>query len=175
MSRIKLNKSQLEASFNEIYNSYSSSIYKFCLAKLNCNEEYAQDCTQETFIVFYEKLKSGDQFKNERAFLYRTALNFVRRKYAEIQKKSESEANIDDFVELLGKTDNTDYKLDYEIIIQQIEILLNDEEKKIYNLRFVEEVKIKDIAVAIGITEENCAVKISRLKRKLQEKLKEYI
>lgn len=56
MSRVKLDKKETDKAFDELYQLYADAIYKFCLSKLNCDEHYAQDCTQESFLVLYKRI-----------------------------------------------------------------------------------------------------------------------
>lgn len=42
--------------FNETYKKYYNDIYNYSLSRLSCDEQYADDCTQETFLVYYKKL-----------------------------------------------------------------------------------------------------------------------
>ena len=55
---------------------YYKSIYNYCLVRLDdCHA--AQDCTQETFLVFYQKINRLSE-DNIRGWLYRTADNIIK-------------------------------------------------------------------------------------------------
>lgn len=73
--------------FEEHYAEYSEYIKKYCYYKLSDYPEDADDCVQETFAVFANKLKSGVEFEYAKAFLIKTASNFVKQKYREIEKR----------------------------------------------------------------------------------------
>lgn len=175
MEGIKLNKKELDYRFNEIYEAYYQTIYKFCMARLNCDENFAMDCVQETFIVFYKRLRQGEDIKNPRAFLYRTAQNFVLKRYDKMKKDNENQTEMTENDISLSVIEKTDFNLDFKYLVAQIELILTDEEKSLYTMRFVEEMKIKDIAQALDITPDNCAVRVLRLKQKLKKELSEYI
>ena len=72
-------KKRANALLQECYNEYRIRLFNYCLSRLDGSREAADDCVQETFIVFYDRLLDGEQFENPRAFLYRTADNFVKR------------------------------------------------------------------------------------------------
>ncbi len=174
METVKLNKRELEKQFNEIYEMYSNSIYRFCMAKLSCDEEGAEDCTQETFLVYYKRLKEGETFDNSRAFLYKTAYNFVLKKYEENKKRNMSE-ELDGDRTGESFSESIDEKLDLRDLLFRLENELNDDEKYLYKKRFVEEMKISDIACELGISPQTCTVRIHRLKKKLREKFENYM
>ena len=70
-------KKRADALLQECYDQYRIRLFNYCLSRLD-SREAADDCVQETFIVFYNKLLDGEEFENPRAFLYRTADNRMR-------------------------------------------------------------------------------------------------
>ncbi len=175
MTAIQKDKKQLDIEFNRIYKLYVESIYKFCLSKLSCNEEYAKDCTQDTFLIFYKRLKSGEEFEIPRAFLYRTANNFVKRKHEEIKKTLSNQTALEESNILLS--DNmakVEINVDFKLFQQRLNEILSEEEKLIYTKRFVEAQSIENIATELKISKKYCTVKISRLRKKIREQLGDY-
>ena len=175
MTAIHRDKKQLDAEFNEIYKLYVESIYKFCLSKLSCNEEYAKDCTQETFLVFYKRLKSGEVFEKPRPFLYRTANNFIKKKHEEIKKTLNNQTSLSDGGELIAdNTSRVEINIDFNSFEQKLGELLSEEEKTLYTKRFVEMKSIDDISSELGINKKYCTVKISRLRQKIRSEMSDY-
>ena len=72
-------KKYINAQIQECYDKYRIKLFNYCLSRLNGSREAADDCVQEAFIVFYNKLLDGNQFEDPKTFLYRTANNFVKR------------------------------------------------------------------------------------------------
>ena len=70
------NKKAVQDRFTQIYNEYKGPIYKMCLVRLK-DENSAEDCMQNAFIVLYKKMLNKEEIENPRAFLYKTAGNFV--------------------------------------------------------------------------------------------------
>lgn len=130
---------------------------------------------QETFLVYFNKLKSGEQIENVRAFLYVTATNFIKKRFNEIQKQNDNLTELDDEKISVSSIDSKLDELSFNEISAYIQNTLNESEKELFKLRFIDEVKIKDIASMLNITPANCSIKITRLRRKLTEALKEYI
>lgn len=176
MSRVNFEEKKAEKAFDAIYRSYADSIYKFCLSKLNCDEHYSQDCTQETFMVLYKRLKQGETFENPRAFLYRTALNFIKRRYDEIKKEQENLTHINETENI---SDSSQIKLietlDYQGVLKRLEAILNEEEKELLNLRFTENRRVNEIAGFLGISQANCSMRIMRLRKKIITEFKDYM
>ncbi len=168
-------KKQFDTEFNEAFELYGDHIYRFCLSRLKCNEEYAKDCTQDTFLIFYKRLKNGETFDNPRAFLYRTANNFVKKKYEEIQKNLSNQTPLsDDCASLADTAKSIENSLDFKSFQQKLNEILSDEEKALYTKRFIEMKSIESISEELGINKKYCTVKISRLRQKIRAELGEY-
>lgn len=68
-------KTAKEKAYEAVYQSYFEDVYRVCL-HLTKDEEQARDCSQETFIKFYEQFQDVD--KNcAFAYLVRIAKNVV--------------------------------------------------------------------------------------------------
>ena len=104
-------KKRANALLQECYNQYRIRLFNYCLSRLNGSREAADDCVQETFIVFYNKLLDGEEFENPRAFLYRTADNFVKRQKQKDAVESKRSISLDDAAEV-GVTDEYLSRLD---------------------------------------------------------------
>lgn len=149
-------------------------MYKYCLARLNGNKEYAEDCVQDTFLVFYNKLKSGEEINNPRAFLYATATNFIKKKFNEIKKQTESQVELESVKEVTVIDESAEEQLNYSELSNYLTKRLNKRETELFNLRFVQGEKIKIIAEQLKITPANCSIRVTRLRRKLINLLDEY-
>ncbi len=176
LSRVSLDNKETDKAFDELYQRYADSIYKFCLYKLNCDEHYAQDSTQETFLVLYKRIKQGEEFENPQAFIYRTALNFIRKRYDAIKKEQENLTQLDGNENIASYSESEIIeKLDFELLSKRLEKILNDKEKTLFQLRFKEDMSIGEIAQQLGITAANCSVRIMRLRKKIIAELQDYI
>ena len=165
-----------EEMFESLYREYYLQIYKYCLSRLKCDTESAEDAVQETFLVLYNALLKGEEIDNTKAYLYTVATNFIKKRYNEIQKSNERLASLDD-VENIADASLSDLiikKISFEEFEKALDSILSEEEKSLYNLRYVEEERVKDIAEKLNIEEHHCAVKISRLRKKIIDTLSEY-
>lgn len=156
---------------NDCYNEYRIKLFNYCLARLGTREA-ADDCVQEAFIVFYNKLLDGEKFENPRAFLYRTADNFVKRqkqKTASEQRRTvpleeaESFGITDD--EYIARLDLIDYEECAKVLIR----LLTDEEKQLYELRYIRKTGVEEIAEKLGISRPAASMRLMRLRNKIKD------
>lgn len=163
-------KKRADALLQECYNQYRIKLFNYCLSRLDGSREAADDCAQEAFIVFYNKLLEGEQFENPRAFLYRTADNFVKRQKQkaaselrhQVPLESASDIGVDD--EYIIKLDEIDYEEFAKILIN----LLTDEEKQIYNLRYIQKIGVEEIAGRLGVSRPAASMRLMRLRNKIK-------
>ncbi len=164
-------KKRANALLQECYNEYRIKLFSYCLSRLDGSREAADDCVQETFIVFYNKLLSGEEFENPRAFLYRTADNFVKRQKQKDAADARHQVPLDDAAEV-GITDEYLLRLDmidYEECAGILLNLLTDEEKQIYELRYTQKIGVEKIAEKLGISRPAASMRLMRLRNKIKD------
>ena len=163
-------KKRADALLQECYELYRIKLFNYCLSRLDGSREAADDCVQEVFIVFYNKLLEGEQFENPRAFLYRTADNFVKRQKQKDAAELKRNIPLDDAAEV-GVTDEYLSRLDlidYEEIAKRLILLLTDEEKQIYDLRYIQIIGVEEIAERLGISRPAASMRLMRLRNKIK-------
>ena len=171
---MKTDKVKTDERFNSLYTEFYSAVYKYCLARLKCNKDYTDDCVQDTFLVLYNKLLNGEHIENPRAFLYTVATNYIKKCYNQIKNNYENLTDLELAERMLFSDDEIINRINYEEFERELISLLNEEETELYKLRFIEERRVKDIALMLGISERYCSMKITRLRRKIISSLKEY-
>ncbi len=169
-------KKRANALLQECYNEYRVRLFNYCLSRLDGSREAADDCVQETFIVFYNKLLDGEEFENPRAFLYRTADNFVKRQRQKDAVESKRSIPLDD-AENIGVTDEYLLQLDlinYDEIAKTLLNLLTHEEKQIYDLRYIQKIGVEEIAERLGISRPAASMRLMRLRNKIKDMVYSY-
>ncbi len=164
-------KKRANALLQKCYDEYRIKLFNYCLSRLDGSREAADDCVQETFIVFYDKLLDGEQFENPRAFLYRTADNFVKRQKQkaaselrrEVPLESVSDIGVND--EYIMRLDEIDYEECAKILLG----LLTAEEKQIYDLRYIKKIGVEEIAERLGISRPAASMRLMRLRNKIKD------
>ncbi len=167
-----MNKKQADTLLQQCYSDYRIKLFNYCLSRLDGSREAADDCVQETFIVFYNKLLDGEEFENPRAFLYRTADNFVKRQKQKDATESKRQVPLESAADI-GVTDDKytarldliDYKECAKILFK----LLTDEEKQIYDLRYIQRIGVEQIAETLGISRPAASMRLMRLRSKITD------
>lgn len=163
-------KRRADAMLQQCYAEYRLKLFNYCLSRLNGMREAADDCVQEAFVVFYNKLLSGEEFENPRAFLYRTADNFVKRQKAAEELRREIPLDCArDFasndIELNEQLNSIDYDECAKILIEE----LTDEEKQLYDLRYQQKLGVEEIAEKLGISRPAASMRLMRLRNRIKD------
>lgn len=165
-------RKQTTALLQQLYDDYRLKLFNFCLARLSGERESADDCVQEAFLVLSSKLKNGEAIENPRAFLYRTAENFVRRRQEQIakdtkrlvplEKATEASMNDEVFFEAIEN-------IDYDALAERLIDTLDDDEKLLYNLRYIKNTRVDEIATMLNISRPAVSMRLVRLKTKITQ------
>jgi RNA polymerase sigma-70 factor (ECF subfamily) len=152
--------------FEELYKTYWKKIFRLSMGYVN-NYEWAQDITQETFIIVWQQLPN---FRNESSigtWIFRIASNNCLR---QIEKQNRfPRAN---FPLHLSEEKQATFEPQLTFLYQCI-AALPETDRIIISLE-LEDVKQAEIAVITGLSEANVRVKIHRIKEKLTQKFKEH-
>lgn len=158
------NNNNLE-NLTENYNQFLDQIFRFIYFRTN-NKEIAEDLTQDCFLSVIKYIKEN-HVDNLRAFLYKTAKNKLIDYYRKKNRVFYTSEIIEEKYEPTSN-DNILEKQDIKIIIEKLQ-LLNEEDKDILIMRYLEDLEIKNIAEIIGKSQIATRVKIFRALRKAKK------
>lgn len=155
------------------YNELVDQIFRFIYFKTS-SKEIAEDLTQECFLSTIKYLNpsidSGQekrQIENMRAFLFRSARNkvidYYRQKGRVIYSDEMVLAN-----EKISGHDDVVSKQDAKMIAEKLR-LLNDEDRDILVMRYLEDMDIGDIAKVVGKNQVAVRVQIFRALKKMKK------
>jgi RNA polymerase sigma-70 factor, ECF subfamily len=160
--------------FDGLYLLFADRIYRYLLTRL-ANVEAAEDVTTQVFIRLIEKVRMYDIGPKDNvaifsAWLYRLAYN----KMVDVLR-SQKRANLVDLEraeDLPGRPflDDIDARLDFEAILEKL-AFLNEQQREVIVLRFVEEMSIAETAQIMQKSEG--AVKA--LQHRALESLRRYL
>lgn len=160
---------------SECYEKYFQSIYKYCRVRLGEFSQHAEDCVQDAFLVFYNKLRDGETVEQPRAFLYRTADNFVKRTVESCRRRQSRTVDIEEAAEKIAAPpesvpDDFDYDECARILIER----LTAEERILYDLKYIQRKSLKEISETLNITPTATAKRTSRLRSRIKGLIKTY-
>lgn len=158
--------------FAQIYKSHSDAVFRFCLMKTS-NRDQALDLTQDTFMRFWDTLSNGEKkIKNSRAFLFTIARNLIidwyrKKKAVSLDALEEGQDDMEGptlaFVESTAEIES-----EAKVLVAKIAELEEPYQHVVY-LRFVEEMKPKEIAEIVGESVNVVSVRINRGLAKLRQ------
>ncbi len=158
----------LDTIFMEAFDAYSDAIFRFCVVKVS-DVERAEDMTQEVFMRFFKSLQEGKDITNTRAFLYTIASNLAKDWYK--RKKSESlDTHLDNGFAPASKEISAETLAEYQEVLAAMADM-EDRDREVLYLRFVEGFEPRDIAETLGETANNISVRLNRAMVKLRSKM----
>lgn len=166
-------KTASDTIFEQCYKEYYQSLINFARARLRESSDFCEDCVQEAFTVFYNRLQTGEEFEYPKAFLYRTLDNILKKQKAKIVAEEMNTVSLDD-------PDNTieiavPDEIDCEKYIKILENSLDEDEKLLYTEKYVNGKKIEQIAVESGLSVGAVTMRLSRLRKKLKKLLEDLL
>lgn len=164
-----MNLDNLKKKFEEIYYKESDAVFRFCLFRLS-EREICLEITQEVFMRYWDNISSGKEIQNDRAFLFTISRNLIIDYYR--KKKS---ASLDEIIEvaedslsiLSDTTQNTELSSEGRFFLEKIDELESGDRQIIY-MRYVEDLKPKEIAEVLGLNSNVVSVRINRAVEKLR-------
>jgi len=162
-----------EQSFIAMYDEFAPKIFKYCYFRVS-SREIAEDLSAQAFAKAWDYIAQGKSIDNVQAFLYRIAHNQVIDHYR--KGKESKEISLDDEKRPIDIVDGTDFveSLDIERTLESVKQkldLLPENYREIITLRYVNDLAMKDIASAMGVSENNASVLLHRATTKLKNLL----
>lgn len=162
---------------------YREQLERYCSQYFDCEYEYAVDCVQDAYVALLENLNNGVEIKNYKSWLYTVVLNYKNKTIKDKIKRNEFDfADNEEKDEVIenSKSYNPDYidKMTTDIMIEEqaLHIIsqLNPDEKELYISYYWKHKKLKVIADELNVTHDTIRKRHGKLKKKLNEKIKEF-
>jgi RNA polymerase sigma-70 factor (ECF subfamily) len=151
--------------FEEIHKAYWPKVYRQCMGYMN-DHDAAKDIAQETFIKVWQQLP---KFRNESSistWIFRIAVNTCLRRLENDKRMPKSEFP-PEMAEEVTVSNEPQVQFLYQCISELPEV-----DRIIITLE-LEDLKQKEIAKIVGLSESNVRVRIHRIKEKLTRKFQE--
>ncbi len=124
----------------------------------------ADDCVQEAYLVYYNRMLSGEEIENPRAYLYRTVDNFAKRAVEDYVRSLKRTVPLDEAVEKCADTLPFDLEnIDYDALAQRLLDTLSEQEKQFYTLKYIERLPLSAIAERLEISPISTLMIVSAL------------
>jgi RNA polymerase sigma-70 factor (ECF subfamily) len=156
-----------ETAFREIYDLTINRVYSYVLLRVKDRSE-ASDICQDIYLSLWRSLPNF-QYISEPHF-YSFLFKISRRQIIKWRMKSTEKVDVDEIFDIPSEDKEGE---DYRVLLRKMESL-NPKERVCLELRYFEDLKFKDIALALGTTENNAKVIHHRALKKLKELLEKY-
>jgi RNA polymerase sigma-70 factor, ECF subfamily len=175
-------KSGDERSFALIFHAWYGSLLHFCMEYV-VDFEAARNIVQNVFLKLWERRELLDEDSNLKAFLYVMAKNEAISHLRHLKTEAGFQKNARKFspdLELnLGAISDLDFnKIDIDQISSVIESVISslpERCQEVFRMSRYEELKNKEIAERLQISEKAVEANITRALKTLKEKLKNYL
>lgn len=155
---------------------YGKSLEKYCRVRLGDGADWADDCVQETFYIYYKKLLGGESIERPKAFLYRTADNMIKRKLREHYKNASRTVPLDEARDRESvPADDAASLIDYDELKDLLIGALSDGEQRLYKLKYEQGRSLREIGEILNIPPATVANRTSRLRSKIKGLLTDVI
>lgn len=170
----------VEKEFTEAYEEYADSLFRHCYFRVS-NRERALELTQEAFMKTWNSVQQGKEIQNYRAFLFRVLNNLIIDEYrkkksssldALLEKEGVNEGSFEDLT--TGSLEEEMGKVELSFQSEQLETALKklpESYRSIIVMRYINELRPKEIADILKESENVVSVRINRGLKKLREHL----
>lgn len=163
-----ITKSRAENIAKDMY----QTVFRFVFSKPEMSEHDAEEVTQETFLLFYQKLEILDD-----SMIDRWLVSVASKKCSELYRRNKKKELFVSMEELFNSWDDVlitvdnMYNVSDEDIRKSLDVILktlNKEEYELYYKKYVERKNHAQIAEEMGITADNVGTRAFRLRKKLE-------
>lgn len=169
MARASTEK-EVERAFLAAYDAHGDAIFRFCALKIS-DREGAFDLMQETFTKAWDYARNGNEIKDWKPFLFRTAYNLIVDTY-----RKRRSVSLDQMIE------DHDFAVIDEDAGRQIDTIelkraraaidrMDETYRDVLLLRFTEDLPPREIAQILGLSENVVSVRLHRGIKALKEQL----
>ena len=163
---------KLEETFLSAIEQHQQKLLRICSVYAK-DEDDKKDLFQEALINIWQSMEGFVGKSSMGTWMYRVTLNVCLRLQSKNAKKAERFRNIDSISIENIPVDEKDQEAHERLVrLRNCIKKLNDADKAVITL-FLEELPYKDISEITGLSENNVAVKIKRIKEKLLNCIRE--
>lgn len=170
--------SHKERDYLAAFEAHSDALFRHALFRVS-DRERAYDLTQDAFLKTWDYIVQGGDIQNFKSFLFRVLNNLIIDSYRKKDSSSldellEDETRAAAFEARMaeGSVEEVESAIDDALLGARVREKipeLPDHYKAVLTLRFIEELSIREIAEAVGASENVVSVRLHRGVAKLRE------
>lgn len=154
----------MEDRFNSknLIDNYSEEIYHIAIGYLD-NEDDAEDVVQEVFVKYINHIKEGKRFtdkEHEKYWIIRVTMNICCNEVNSARKRMNIPLKENLYFTL---------RIDSESNLKEIINSLKDKYRIVFELFYINDLKISEISEILGISESNVKTRLKRARDKIKE------
>jgi len=162
-----MNGKEKETEFIKIYNEAADDIFRHLYFRVY-DYERAKELTQESFIRAWKYVAQGREIDNMKALVYKIATNMAidesrKKKAVSLDAIMEAGAEIN-----IVADNNMVIKSEAAIVLQKMQ-KLNEYERNLVLMRYIQQMGIREIAEIMGKKENAISVGLNRAIKKLKK------
>jgi RNA polymerase sigma-70 factor, ECF subfamily len=156
--------------FQELYTTLFDPIYRFIYFRVGGNVEVAEDLTSEVFMKAFENIDKLDSDKHPKAWLYTVTRNKLKNYY----RDKKEEVDVDKLAPFLMGDDGRRIMeaIGNEQILLEALDKIDEHDKRIIEMKYIEGFSFKDIAEILGKTSGSVRVRSHRAMKELKKLIK---
>ena len=164
---MSINKLETRQDLEDLFKWLNEPLYRYIYIRCGYNRELAEDITQDVFVKAWEKRETFNPNRSTlKNWIYIIARNHIIDFY---RKKKIVGSSFNEEIEESIKQQGV--SLEDELLLEDILKnlnRLNEKEKEVIVLRYVQDLDIRDVAQIIGKSENTTKVMIHRALKKLK-------
>ncbi len=168
-------------SYQNIYDSFARKVLNFVYRMVHSLEE-AEDLTQETFVVVYQKLGTLQDSDKFEAWLFRIARNFIYQRYRKrapaavsIDAPSEDGRLVTELVDGRKNPDEEYQAQELEGVIANVIADLPEKYREVFVLSALQHLSYQQIANIVGRSISSVKTDIHRARLEVRDSVKNYL
>jgi RNA polymerase sigma-70 factor (ECF subfamily) len=175
-----------DAAFDGIVKRYYERILKFCAYTLGGSQSAAEDCTQDIFLILYERMPALKDYDKIGGWLYKTAGNISKQYAASLRKErakfaaspgSGGETPVDRII--AKETTSEEERIAEEKAIDraagEIRKCIKPLDERVLELAFRQKKPLKEVAAHLNISLSAVKSRSSRLRQKINALARELL
>jgi len=157
----------IKEQFLTAHDVYAAALFRHCYFRIY-DRELAKDLVQETFCRTWIYLSQGKEIENIRAFLYRILHNVIVDEIRRKKSLSLDQLMEEGFASKDESVPDLEQRLVVKDVVQKLKIL-DESYRNIVQMRFIDDLSLKEISSALGVSENVVSVRIHRGMKKLRQ------